>query len=338
LYVARFIWWTLPLRCLAALPGGVELLRHAYRWIAARRHCIGGSCEIERPAPKTAWLPLVILPAAAAALTTRMPAWGTMWALACAIFVGCKWLSWQECAGSYPPARLGRRLAYLLLWAGMDPAPFLQEKERGIIRPRAGEWAAAALKTALGAALLWGFARTVPASHPLAAGWIGMAGIIFLLHFGTFHLLALFWRARGVPVEPIMQMPVAARSLAEFWSTRWNRGFNDLAHRHLFKPLEKKLGVPAALLLTFGASGLVHDLVISAPARSGFGLPTLYFLIQGLGVLAERSAAGRRIGLRRGVHGRLFALAVAAGPAFWLFHPPFVGRVIIPFLQEVHSL
>jgi hypothetical protein len=31
-------------------------------------------------------------------------------------------------------------------------------------------------------------------------------------------------------------------------------------------------------------------------------------------------------------------LIVAAGPAFWLFHPPFVLRVILPFMRAVHAL
>jgi hypothetical protein len=27
-----------------------------------------------------------------------------------------------------------------------------------------------------------------------------------------------------------------------------------------------------------------------------------------------------------------------AGPAFWLFHPWFVLRVILPFMQAIHAL
>jgi alginate O-acetyltransferase complex protein AlgI len=148
----------------------------------------------------------------------------------------------------------------------------------------------------------------------------------------------LTWQAFGIPAEPLMRMPIAARSLGEFWSLRWNRGFNDLAHRHVFQPTQRRIGVMGATLLTFLASGLVHDLVISVPARAGYGLPTLYFLIQGIGVLVERSRIGRWAGLRRGMRGRLFALAVVAAPAYWLFHPAFVGRVIIPFLKVMKAI
>lgn len=267
------------------------------------------------------------------ASATRLPAWLLMWALAVAIFLACKWLTWRECAPARPP--LGRSLAYLLLWPGMDARPFL-DTQKVFCAPALPEWLFAAAKLLGGAALLWGVARGAPG--PLLAGWVGMAGLIFLLHFGAFHLDALFWRAAGIPVEPIMRMPIAARSLGEFWSFRWNRGFNDLAHRHVFQPARRRLGLPGATLATFLVSGLVHELVISVPAGAGYGLPTLYFLLQGAGVLVERSGPGARVGLRRGLRGRAFALTVAAAPAYWLFHPPFVGRVIIPFMQAIKAI
>lgn len=266
-----------------------------------------------------------------------LPAWAFMWSLAAAIFFACKWITWSQAAAPLARVPIARSAAYLFLWPGMDAGAFLLARSPSRV-PAAREWLFAAAKALMGAALLWGAARCVPSGRPLLRGWTGMLGLIFLLHFGAFHLAALAWRAAGIPAEPIMRMPIAARSLGEFWSVRWNRGFNDLAHRHLFLPAQRQLGVACATLLTFVASGLVHDLVISVPARGGYGLPTLYFLLQGLGVLLERSRLGRRTGLRRGVRGRAFALIIAAAPAYWLFHPAFVRRVMIPFMQAIKAL
>ena len=90
--------------------------------------------------------------------------------------------------------------------------------------------------------------------------------------------------------------------------------------------------------LVFVVSGLIHDLVISLPARGGYGLPTLYFLLQGVGVTVERSQIGGGFGLGQGVRGWWFMMAVLTLPVFGLFHPWFVLRVILPFMQAIHAL
>lgn len=74
-----------------------------------------------------------------------------------------------------------------------------------------------------------------------------MAGLIFVLHFGSFHLLSCAWRAAGVDARPLMHWPVAATSLADFWGRRWNTAFRDLTHRFLFRPLTRRLGPRAGL-------------------------------------------------------------------------------------------
>jgi len=181
-------------------------------------------------------------------------------------------------------------------------------------------------------------ARIAWPGHPLLAGWLGMVGLVFLLHFGTFHLLSLGWRRAGVDAAPIMRNPLLACSLSDFWARRWNTAFHDLAVRFSFRPLQPVVGATSATLLVFLASGFVHELVISVPARGGYGLPTGYFLIQGAGVAVERMRLGRRLGLGRGWRGRLFTMLVTAGPAFWLFPPAFVHNVVLPMLASIGAI
>jgi hypothetical protein len=280
-------------------------------------------------------MPLLFLPAVAILARDRLPAWGFMWTLSFAIFAGLKWLTWWR-ARAFTSHLAWRSAAYLLAWPGMDAEAFLISTS--CVRPPLRQWLWALLKSALGIILLWVVARRMAPLGAMAQGWTGLLGLIFLLHFGSFHLLALFWQRIGVAAEPIMSKPALSTSLGEFWGKRWNLGFRQLAHELVFQPLHKPLGVATAGFAVFIASGLLHDLVISLPARGGYGLPTGYFVVQGLGVAVERSTIGKRFGLRQGVRGWLFVLVVTAGPVYWLFHPPFVERVILPFMRAIHAL
>lgn len=332
--IARRIWWGWPLYVLAQIPGVTPLLRMGYRWLAANRHCIGGECRIQKETRLLDWLPLFALPIATFLFRDALPPWLFMWALAFALYAGCKWLTFAIARRKLEEINPVRSFGYLFAWPGMDATAFLSAP-RKIDQPIFREWIFATAKIPFGSILLW-FGAPFAARHdPLVAGWIGMVGIMFCLHFGLFDLLALAWRAAGVNATPLMRNPVLARSLAEFWGKRWNTAFHELVHRFLFRPVLRRTNALVATLTVFLASGLIHDLVISIPARGGYGLPTVYFLIQGAGMLIERSPFGRRLGLGRGACGWLFAVIVIAGPAFWLFHPPFIRTVILPMLHAI---
>src|SRR5208283_4080057 len=103
----------------------------------------------------------------------------------------------------------------------------------------------------MGAALIWLVARRVPAQKPLVQGWLGMLGLILLLHFGSFEALALFWQRLGVDATPIMSSPLRSTSLSIFWGKRWNLGFRQFSHDLIFRPLQRSLGVGAAGFLVF---------------------------------------------------------------------------------------
>ncbi len=272
------------------------------------------------------------------AVTSRnlLPPWAFMWALSFAIYLSLKWLSWwRSRPGMAHPT--WRSVAYLLAWPGMDADAFLDATQR-VPKPAFLSWFWAAMETILGATLLWVVARTIPEARPLLRGWSGMIGLILLLHFGSFQIIALLWQSLGVKAEPIMSAPLRSTSLGEFWGKRWNLGFRQLAHELIFRPLYRTLGAETAGFLVFAVSGLLHDFVISLPAGAGYGLPTAYFLLQGAGVKAERSKFGKQLGLGQGVSGWLFTMVFLVVPVFWLFHPWFVLRVILPFMRAIHAL
>lgn len=162
-----------------------------------------------------------------------------------------------------------------------------------------------------------------------------MAGLVLMLHFGLFQLLSCAWRRLGVQARPLMNKPVWSSSVSEFWGKRWNTAFRDLTHRFLFRPLTTKAGPRSAVAVGFFLSGVIHDLVISLSARGGYGLPTLFFVVQAAALFAERSSAGRKLGLGRGATGWLFTMLVLVLPAFGLFHPPFVRNIILPFMRAL---
>jgi alginate O-acetyltransferase complex protein AlgI len=332
--IARHIGWAKPLALLARLPGALPLLRRAYDWFADHRYCLGGTCHTPRRRRWLEWLPLMLLPMAAFALRGRIADWGLMWAVAFALFAGCKWLTYRKATAKGVRFTLTRSWGYLAAWVGMEARPFAADVTA---TPHVSkqEWFVALGQIAAGISLVWGAVRFIPVNVPLLAGWVGMFGIILLLHFGAFQLLALVWRRAGIPVEPLMRAPLMAKSVGDFWGARWNTGFHVLAHQLLYRSLHKAFGRKLSVLGVFLISGIIHDLVITVPARGGYGLPTAYFLLQGAGLLLERSALGRSFGLGVGIRGRLYAYAVTAGPAFWLFPPVFVHRIILPMLAAI---
>jgi hypothetical protein len=276
-------------------------------------------------------LPLFAIPFIVWRLVPVHPAWIWMWLMALAIFAGCKWLTWCNAAGI--GASVARQLGYFLTWPGMDAERFLPNRP-DIKKPAHREWAMAWLKTALGAAIVFCAAQYAKLGTP--ACWFGIAGIVLFLHFGVFHLLSCTWRRAGVDAPPIMDRPLAATSVNDFWARRWNTAYRDLVHRYVFVPLSRLLGPILALVVAFATSGLVHELVITVPARGGYGGPTAFFLLQAAAILLERSSVGHRLALGRGMSRRVFTAAALLLPLPLLCPPSFLQGIIQPFLALGH--
>jgi alginate O-acetyltransferase complex protein AlgI len=155
-----------------------------------------------------------------------------------------------------------------------------------------------------------------------------LVGLSLVLHFGLFNILAGLWRLAGVDCEPLFRAPLAARSLGEFWSRRWNLAFSEMTATAVYRPLCRHLDRGPARLLAFLFSGALHELAISFPVACGYGLPSLYFLLHGGLVLAEQRLAPQR----HAWLGHVWTLTWLALPLPLLFHPAFLAGVVWPLL------
>jgi alginate O-acetyltransferase complex protein AlgI len=224
----------------------------------------------------------------------------------------------------------GRFTAYLF-WPGMQPGHFLPERTPADSRP--APTVSGMLINALTAVLLlWILPALMPADWPR---WLrilsGTVGNFFLIPFALFDAWALLYRACGVGVEKLWHCPIAATSLSDFWGQRWNRLFSGMLREVLFLPLTRRFGGTVALFAVFVYSGLMHE-GFSVAALSGYGLPMLYFLIQGLALWLEGRRPFRRLLQRRRWLGRLWTAAVVLGPVLLLFHAGCREQVIAPAL------
>jgi Membrane bound O-acyl transferase family len=256
-----------------------------------------------------------------------IPPWAWMWCLAIGIFACCKVLTWSVAPRGAPVLR---QLGYLFAWPGMDAPAFLFNANAH--SPSLDNWLFAFAKLSFGVALVAIIIPAISSDRILLRGWIGMVGVVFVLHFGVFHLLSLGWQTLRVDAKPIMNWPICSTSVSEFWGVRWNLAFRDLTHRFLFRPLTRLLGARSALAVGFLVSGVLHDVVISLPAGGGYGGPTLFFVLQAGAIFAERTALGKRLGLGHGGLGWLFTMLALLGPVWLLFHEPFVSTIVAPFV------
>jgi alginate O-acetyltransferase complex protein AlgI len=224
----------------------------------------------------------------------------------------------------------GRFVAYLS-WPGMQPRHFLPEHTPADTHP-APTIRGMLINVATAGVFLWIVPRLMPADAPQFLRVVsGMIGQTFLLLFAIFDACALLYRACGIGVEKLWHCPLAATSLMDFWGQRWNRIFSGMLREVLFLPLARRLGAGVALFAVFLYSGLAHE-NFSVGAGSGYGLPLLYFVIQGIGTWLERWPAFRRAVQRWPWLGRLWTVVIVLGPVTLLFHQGVREQLCVPGL------
>ena len=258
---------------------------------------------------------------------------------------------------AFPP--FARLITWIVLWPGMRPGKVSQ-------RPWNQEWVTplghgtAAIIGAcfvlcagyLVAGMLWSTYALVP---------FVMVAFSLVVHFGLFGLLTAAWRAAGFKAGPLFRNPFATRSLNDFWTHRWNLAYVEMCQETVlraFKAVKPKPAMPMAGCSTakphrnegdsglipglasralvsrsdlatgaiFLFSGLLHEVAISLPVNAGYGLPMLYFALNGGAMLIGRKFR------EGGIAARAWAVFWVIAPLPLLFHPWFIRGLLLPMV------
>ncbi len=315
------------------IVAGVAVATLLAGWILSRR-------TPTRSTRFLAWLVTVAATAGTERLCSAEPAGIRMLAIIIVLLYGMKGVVAVESRGDGVQIPTFRRwLAFTTLWPGMRPAPFATPRRKfDGAKPLIGRGCIFVLSGLTLSGLAWFiWHRCRPAlSDDIAcvvATLLLLPGLSMMLHFGTFNILAGLWRQAGFDVRPLFRAPLASRSLDAFWSRRWNLAFSEMIALGVYRPLAGRLGRGVATVAAFLASGVLHELAISVPVKTGYGGPMLYFMLQGLLVLIERRLEKSSMPVSSwGAWSHVWVLIWLALPAPILFHHAFLEGTIWPLI------
>jgi alginate O-acetyltransferase complex protein AlgI len=223
-------------------------------------------------------------------------------------------------------------LAFSLGWPGMDPLPFEQLGKgkrvyySGLVTSGLISFTAGALLLILLACLL-----KYHVLHYYIICLLSFIPVVMVFHAGLFNIGAALWGLMGVQLSPLMDAPWKSDSVGSFWGRRWNIAFIQMTKITLFIPLARKGKSRLALLLSFFISGIFHEVALSLPAGSGYGLPMLYFILQSVLVLAERKFIHKLSSIAR----KTWTFICLLLPFPLLLHPGFIHEIMLPFLKSL---
>ncbi len=220
-------------------------------------------------------------------------------------------------------------------WFGMRPRPFenLIAKPLNNIRPLL---VTGITRILLGIALLFcAFYLRETTTVFFLPELVMLVGLSFILHFGILNISTALWRFLGVDVRELFISPYKSKSLKEFWGKRWNMAFSEMTALIAYKPLKSGYGITAAMLISFFLSGILHEVAISFPVNSGYGLPLLYFVIHGTLMYAESNLAVVRKIIDHKFLCHLWVFFWLIVPMPLLFHPAFTEQVAWPLAETL---
>jgi len=226
-------------------------------------------------------------------------------------------------------------LMFAAAWAGMRPHAFESLFGKG----KPGSWQLIKngfIRVLIGVALLTLAHFTAKLTIDKQTAFIITSGIMLvglslILHFGILSISAGLWRFFGADTYLLFRQPAKSNSLTEFWGRRWNLAFIEMLSIAVLRPLKAKIGNTTAVLLSFLLSGLLHEVAITLPVNAGFGMPTVYFFIQGLAVVAEKKMEKQNlIFLKNKLTAKLWLLFWLIAPVHFLFPNFFIEQIVWP--------
>lgn len=216
---------------------------------------------------------------------------------------------------------------YCFTWVGMNPEIFFKHRatdDRSLLFH-----GLLFFITGLSLLILLKFGIN-PDSIPEGFKYYGLSLLLLIalsqiLHFGLLNISAWMLQLLKYPAYSLFRAPLEAQSLRDFWGKRWNLAFTEMTSVAVYRPLSKKWTTPQALFASFIFSGLLHEVALSLPVKSGYGMPLLYFAIQLILVTLEDKVFKRK-------PGRVWVILGLILPLPILFHLAIMKAVFWQFI------
>ncbi|HEX8795938.1 MAG TPA: MBOAT family protein [Polyangiaceae bacterium] len=174
--------------------------------------------------------------------------------------------------------------------------------------------------SAVGAAGIVLVIRASPAAGSVgywSMRWLGALVAAYAVTEATYvGLLPAIYRGLGRELPRLHRSPGAARSVTEFWGSRWNLTITHWFRQCIFTPLARAGWPRAGMALAFAASAVMHAYIaLVAAGLVMAGIMLAYFLVQGALALIERPLGVPRWSPIAG-HAWTIALMTATSPMF----------------------
>lgn len=219
-------------------------------------------------------------------------------------------------------------LVFCYCWFGMNPRPLLAYPSH-VLPDYAGYIRSGMLRIVPGLLIINLAPYILPGtgSYAFVLHLLYLVSLSLILHFGLLNISTGFLRSKGVNITSLFKDPIRSGSLHEFWSRRWNLAFVELTTIAVLRPVRSKYGASIAFWTAYVFSGLLHEMAISLPVRTGFGKPFLYFIIQAILILTIDKYFLR---IRNAFLRTALLLLCLFAPVFLLFHEAFIRKIVIP--------